>query len=206
MYKQWAGKVTRRSLVVFMLTSSSTVFAGGFWDHLGMQPAGEYDAFADANAVVIETETLAGLRGGFSVSGLDLDFGATLRTVVDDILYQTVMNLSESGAKVVSQSLVDPTGQAVIVNPQAGQSIVDLAPITINVPGLKQFSGIVLNDQNGFTSVLHNVTRNAIVGSVISDASNREIAHELNIDIQVNNIDALRHANQRAAILNSLTR
>ncbi|GGX83643.1 hypothetical protein GCM10007160_08600 [Litchfieldella qijiaojingensis] len=200
-----------KSLVVSMvlLMSGSGSQAAGFWSDVGVQPAmggmGGHDVYAHANAVVIDEEALGVMRGGFSIAGLNLNFGATLRTMVDDILYQTMMDISEAGTKVLSQSLVDPTGQAVLVNPHGRQSIVELTPGNIKVPGLNQFAGIALNDHKGFTAALHNITQNSIVGSVVSDASHRQIAHELKIDIQINNLDALRSATSRAQLLNSLS-
>lgn len=158
----------------------------------------------------LEESELRELRGGFQISGLDMSFGATLQTLVDNVRMDTVFVIDGAGTEVVSQTIsqleaID--GQFVSqVGQGSGNTIMELTPNGINLAGMKDFSGLVVNDSKGFTSVFHSVTKNAILGSVISDASERDIRQQLDIGVQVNNLPALQAAQQRHSITNSLAR
>ncbi|MBA2777858.1 hypothetical protein [Billgrantia kenyensis] len=150
------------------------------------------------------------LRGGFQIAGLDMSFGATLQTLVDNVRMDTVFVIHRGGTDIVSQTVTELAaieGQVISqVGKGSGQTIMELTPNGINLAGMKDFSGLVVNDSKGFTSVFHTVTRDAILGSVVSDASDRDIQHQLNIGVQVNNMPAMRAAQQRHAITESLAR
>lgn len=158
----------------------------------------------------LEEAELEELRGGFQLAGLDMSFGATLQTLVDNVRMDTVFAISGAGAEVVSQTIsqhLDIEGQVVSrVGQGSGNTILELTPDGINLVGMKDVSGLVVNDSKGFTSVFHTVTKNAILGSVVSDASERDIQQQLDIGVQVNNLPALRAAQQRHAITESLAR
>ncbi len=153
---------------------------------------------------------LAELRGGFQLAGLDMSFGATLQTLVDNVRMDTVFVISGAGTEVVSQTISQHDfidGQVVSqVGQGSGNTIMELSPNGINLAGMKGFSGMVVNDSKGFTSVFHSVTKNAILGSVVSDASERDIQQQLDIGVQLNNLPALRAAQQRHSITESLAR
>lgn len=150
------------------------------------------------------------LRGGFQLAGLDMSFGATLQTLVDNVRMDTVFVIDMTGTEVVSQTIsqLDAIeGQVVSqLGRGSGNTIMELTPNGINLVGMKDFSGMVVNDSKGFTSVFHSVTRNAILGSVVSDASERDIQQRLDIGVQLNNLPALQAAQQRHSIADSLAR
>jgi len=158
---------------------------------------------------IAESE-LEDYRGGFQLAGLDMSFGATLQTLVDNVRMDTVFVISGAGTEIISQTInqhdfID--GQEVSqVGLGSGNNLIELTPNGINLVGMKDISGMVVNDSKGFTSVFHSVTRDAILGSVVSDASERDIQQRLDIGVQVNNLSALRAAQQRYAITESLAR
>ncbi|MGR2738572.1 hypothetical protein ACUY1T_09000 [Billgrantia sp. Q4P2] len=158
----------------------------------------------------LEEAELEALRGGFEIAGIDMSFGATLQTLIDNVRMDTVFVINRAGADVVSQTITQHDlidGQVVSrVGKGSDHTIVELTPDGINLAGMKDFAGLVVNDSKGFTSVFHTVTKNAILGSVVSDASERDIQQQLNIGVQVNNLPALRAAQQRHTILESLAR
>lgn len=158
----------------------------------------------------LEEAEMEELRGGFQIAGLDMSFGATLQTLIDNVRMDTVFVINGAGAEVVSQTIsqhLDIEGQVVTrVGQGSGNTIMELTPNGINLVGMKDVSGLVVNDSKGFTSAFHTVTRNAILGSVVSDASERDIHQRLDIGVQVNNLPALRAAQQRQAITESLAR
>ncbi|WP_147273775.1 hypothetical protein [Vreelandella rituensis] len=84
-------------------------------------------------------------------------------------------------------------------------SVTDMTPGGIDLSGLADFSGVTLSDPKGFTAALHNITRDAIVSGVVSNASGRIIQQRIDIDVRLNNIGALRAAKQRASIVDSFS-
>lgn len=157
-------------------------------------------------AIVIAENELDQMRAGFNIGGLDVDFGARLQTMIDNrIELVSVVNFSKAGMDLVSQTLTDPSRSARQVGPGTPLSITDMTPGGVDLSGLAGFSGVTLNDHKGFTAALHNITRNAIVSGVVSNASGRAIQQQINIDVRLNNIGALRAAKQRAAIVDSLS-
>lgn len=157
-------------------------------------------------AIVIAENELDQMRAGFNIGGLDVDFGARLQTMIDNsIELVSVVNFSKAGMDLVSQTLTDPSRSARQVGPGTPLSITDMTPGGVDLSGLAGFSGVTLNDHKGFTAALHNITRNAIVSGVVSNASGRAIQQQINIDVRLNNIGALRAAKQRASIVNSFS-
>lgn len=155
---------------------------------------------------VIAENELDQMRAGFNIGGLDVDFGARLQTMIDSsIELVSVMNFTKAGVDLVSQTLRDSSLSATQVGPGTGLSVTDVTPSGIELSGLANFSGVTLNDTKGFTAALHNITRNAIVSGVVSNASGRDIQQQINIDVRLNNIGALRAAKQRASIVDSLS-
>lgn len=199
------------SLAVVMMGTSGAQAAGGFLDELDgialpeAVRATDPPGFARPGVEVIETSVMAELRGGFEISGLDLAFGARLQSMIDDVLYQTMVEFTDMGTKVLSQTLVDPAGNAVEIDPATAGSIAELTPMGISLPGFEQFSGVAVKDAKGFSAVLHHVTNQAIVGGVVSDATERSIGNQMNIDVTIKNMKALRSLGIQSRIANALS-
>lgn len=155
--------------------------------------------------VIAEAE-LDQMRAGFNIGGLDVDFGARLQTMIDNsIELVSVVNFTKAGTDIVSQTFRDPSMSASQVGTGTGFSVTDMTPGGVDLSGLADFSGVTLSDTKGFTAALHNITRNAIVSGVVSNASGRDIQQRIDIDIRLNNVGALRAAKQRAAIVDSFS-
>ncbi|MEH6652261.1 MAG: hypothetical protein V7707_19740 [Motiliproteus sp.] len=54
---------------------------------------------------VIDLATMEQMRGGFSFAGMEVKFGATLSTLIDNIKLETVFNITSAGAEIVSQMM-----------------------------------------------------------------------------------------------------
>ena len=154
---------------------------------------------------VIADEELGQMRAGFNFGGLDVDFGARLQTLIDDrVELVSVVNFTQAGTHLVSQTLRDPGGMATQVG-NGMLPVTDVTPVGVDLTGLADFSGVALSDTKGFTTALHNITRDAIVSGVVSNASGRSIQQRIDINVRLNNIGALDAARKRAAILNSFS-
>lgn len=165
------------------------------------------DADTFYRGIVMDESELAELRGGFNIAGMQLDFGAELRTLIDNqVQLVTQMTFSRAGEmQIVSQSFSDATGKATQVGPGSGVSITDITPDGVNLAGLADFTGVTLRDGQDFTAALHNITQNAIMSSVISNASGKDIQQAIDISVNVSNVGQLRAAKHRAAIFDSLS-
>jgi hypothetical protein len=73
--------------------------------------------------------------------------------------------------------------------------------VGLSTPGLNNFIGFAVNDSKGFTAALHKLSQQAILTAIVSNASNRDIEHQLNIDISVNNVKNLKSAATRSRLL-----
>lgn len=167
-------------------------------------PSSTRDEF-HRGTVIAEAE-LDQMRAGFNIGGLDVDFGARLQTMIDNsIELVSVVNFTKAGADIVSQTFRDPTRSASQVGPGTGLSVTDMTPGGVNLSGLADFSGVALNDTKGFTAALHNITRNAIVSGVVSNASGRDIQQRIDIDVRLNNVGALKASKLRASIVDSFS-
>ncbi|MGC3874131.1 hypothetical protein ACPF7Z_12770 [Halomonas sp. GXIMD04776] len=141
-----------------------------------------------------------------------MSFGATLRTMIDNIRLETVMNISRAGANIVTQTLENTAIHDVASHPQrvsqvgpgTGQSVVELTPQSVNLMGMESFRGLVVEDAKGFTAALHNLTQEAILSTVVSNASGRDIRQQLDVRLDIHNMEALRAAQTRTRIANSL--
>lgn len=204
------------------MLSAGTLHSAGFYDAIVKQqrerplplersPTVPEDNAFYAQSMQLDDATLDTLRGGFSVSGMELNFGAVLKTQIDSMVLESNINIDQSGARLTSQMLngMDIASlpgdiQATLVG--GGTPISDLAPGSLRLTGLKDYSGLALNDAKGFTAALHNITKQAIVSAVVSNASQRSVQQTIDININVGNMPALQSASQRQAILNSLSR
>lgn len=152
---------------------------------------------------IIDESSLAQMRGGFNIAGMEVYFGATLETVVDSARLTTVLNFTRSGAQLVSRTVTDAGVPVTRVGPN-GVPLGKITPPNIKLSGFGQSSGIVINDAKGFTAALHNITDSAITSSVISDASGRNIRQKIDISVHIANMAELRAAELRSSILRQL--
>lgn len=177
------------------------------------------DAYAGVN--VINLDEMGEMRGGFTFAGLDMKFGATLSTVIDSTQLDTVFNITSGGPEVVSQMLsnlavlndavvmkasnsnVAGATTAVLVGPDTGVSVSDLAPMDISLDGINNsngYSGVVINNNKGFTAALHKLTKDAAISAIISNASSVKASHKLNVKIEVGNAKSAGNAAKAAAL------
>lgn len=167
------------------------------------QPSGAQDGFY--RGTVIADEEMGQMRAGFNFGGLDVDFGARLQTLIDNrVEMVSVVNFTQAGTNIVSQTFRDPAGAAIPLG-NGAVSVTNVTPGGVDLTGLADFSGIALNDAKGFTTALHNITRDAIISGVVSNASGRDIQQRIDINVRLNNIGALDAARKRAAILDSFS-
>lgn len=190
----------------------AAVLLFGCWTLMALEASGSERFWAEAwgehdvyyRGEVLEEAALDELRGGFRLGGMELAFGAELTTLIDNqIQLVSLVNITASGVDLVSRTLSDPTGQATLVGPGTGIRINDLTPNGVDLTGLAGFSGVALEDSRGFTAALHQVTNQAIMSGVVTNASGAAIDQRVEIQVQVGNIGRLQMARQRQAIVDA---
>lgn len=165
----------------------------------------------------LTADELREMRGGFEYAGMKFDFAAQLRTYVDGRLaLETLITYSGNGTvaqhRLQTSTPTAPTSTA-DSSPAYGGNVQllgpgqDQTPAQVNLPGidlagLKEAAGILINDRKGATLALHEATRERITSMVINQASGRDIRQEMNIDVTVQNFQQFRDT-LRSAILNS---
>jgi len=82
---------------------------------------------AFAGLAVIEPLAMDEMRGGFSIGGINLSFGATARTMIDGVILQTVFQVNEAGSHIVSQQFTTGIQDSVGAISAAGAPSVSLA-------------------------------------------------------------------------------
>lgn len=171
--------------------------------------------FDDLTALT--ADELQEMRGGFEYAGMKFDFAAQLRTYVDGRLALETL-ITYSGNDTAAQHRLQTSAPTAPTSP-AGSSPTyngnvqllgsgqDQSPAQVNLPGidlagLKEAAGILINDRKGATLALHEATRERITSMVINQASGRDIHQEMNINVTVQNFQQFRDA-LRSSILNS---
>lgn len=215
------------------------------YDYSFMAKGADPNLHAFQRGSVINEDEMSDLRGGFNIAGMQMNFGAKISTLINDrINYETVLNFSDMGTKIVSQNLNDTmqekfaamnqtmqdnmrrmqtpkangvetsdksasftNGGATLVS--AGKAQAQVAKISqgkIDVSGLADFSGVVVNGaKGGTTAALHSITREAIVTALANTASGQTISQSIDIKIDIRNFSELKSAMQRANIMRSLS-
>ncbi|MGB8711625.1 MAG: hypothetical protein WCD50_00680, partial [Onishia taeanensis] len=166
----------------------------------------EEDIYTHAHAAIIPMDDMKELRGGFSIGGVDVDFGATLQTKIDGMVrMQTQLAFTQAGINVVSEDIFSSSPNVTSISP-SGTSITQVAPKTFNLAGLADFSGVAFSDAGSFTAALHNITRNAIISAVVSNGSGQNISQSIDVSVSLRNAEALQAAQSQAAIMRSFGR
>lgn len=155
-------------------------------------------------------EHLATLRGGFRVGGLDMEFAANVRTLVNGTLVLESTTSLTPGGSLATQSNMPTVG----VNPQtlsfvSGQGSGQSTPLPASLSGLAGHTGVVVEDPTGLTTALHSVTREQILGVILTTASDQQIRQEINVEVTVSNFgqfqESVRSALFSGRLLGSLS-
>ncbi|RAR59549.1 hypothetical protein BCL93_109107 [Onishia taeanensis] len=164
------------------------------------------DIYTNSHADIIPLDDMEELRGGFSIGGVDVDFGATLQTKIDGMVrMKTQLAFSQSGINVVSEEISNLSPNVTSISPN-GTSVTQVAPKTFNLAGLADFSGVAFSDAGSFTAALHNITRNAIISAVVSNGSGQNISQSIDVSVTLRNAETLQASQAQAAIMRSFGR
>jgi len=150
------------------------ILLSGVFMALLASPAGAEEGWGD-NIEVMSAEDMDGHRGGFEIAGLNVNFGATVTTLVNGIpALVTTLTWTDVGA------FVEETVGGV------GQNIADMTPdqlTALGLNGLENAGGVVIEDETGVTALVHNITEGSLQNIIINNATGRDLAQEIDVTL-----------------------
>lgn len=138
-------------------------------------PASAVQANDFTKGPALGAEELNDIRGGFlTPDGLEIGFGAVVRTFVDGSLaLQTRLTWSETGpVETVEYGMTVPDISAAAA---AGGIKLDGPPL----------EGVVVNGEGGVTAIVHEISSGQIANLVINNANNRDIRQTTDVTLDV---------------------
>jgi len=137
-------------------------------------PAWAAEPWGD-NIEVMSAEDMDAHRGGFEIAGLNINFGATVTTLVNGIpALVTTLTWTDVGA-LVEETVGD-----------VGQNISNMSPdqlTALGLDGLESAGGVVIDDESGVTALVHNITDGALQNIIINNATGRDLAQEIDVTL-----------------------
>lgn len=148
-------------------------------------PAWADDGWGDGIEVMTEND-LEAHRGGFDVGGFNINFGATVTTLVNGIpALTTTLTFTDAGA-IVQETLGN-----------IGQNIADLTPEqreTLGIDGMENAGGVVIADEAGVTALVHNVTEGSLQNIIINNATGRDLTQEIDVTVTLPGFELIEQA------------
>jgi hypothetical protein len=135
-------------------------------------------------AEVVDDASLDDMRGGFSVGGVEIGFGAVITTYSDgQMALATQLTWTQAGI-IVAETFGN-----------LGQTLESLTPEEQAALGLEAFAGaggVVINDESGVTALVHNVTEGALQNVILNTASGRNLAQQVDVTITLPGFEAVQ--------------
>lgn len=139
------------------------------------------NAWGDGIEILAEEE-MADHRGGFNVGGIEFNFGAVVTTYVNGVPVLTT-NLTWTDLGALLQQTVG----------ELGENMSSLTPAELEALGIVGGgAGILIDDAEGVTALVHNVTDGALQNIIINSASGRELTQEINVTLELPGFDMVQ--------------
>lgn len=151
-----------------------TLVLSGVFMALLAAPACADDGWGD-DVEVMSVEDLDAHRGGFEIGDLNVNFGATVTTLVNGVpALVTTLTWTDVGA-FVEQTVGN-----------VGQSIANMSPeqlTALGLNGLGNAGGVVIDDESGVTALVHNITDGSLQNIIINNATGRDLAQQVDVTL-----------------------
>ncbi len=135
---------------------------------------------------VMDAEDLDAHRGGFEIAGININFGATITTLVNGIpALTTTLTWTDVGTFVE-----ETIGQV-------GENINTLTPeqqAELGIDGLENAGGVIIQDEAGVTALVHNVTEGSLQNIIINNATGRDLAQEIDVTLTLPGFQLIQNA------------
>jgi hypothetical protein len=141
------------------------------------------DTGAWAGLDVMADSEMAELRGGIRLpNGVDLGLGAIVTTYSNGVpVLQTQLTWTDAG------TVVDQTMGSI------GQDITEMTPqqrASLGLDGLT--GGVAIDDAEGVTALVHNVTDGALQNIIINNADGRHLRQDIAVTLALPNFEAMQ--------------
>ncbi|MDE2462504.1 MAG: hypothetical protein KGO02_02135, partial [Alphaproteobacteria bacterium] len=165
-----------------------------------------------AGLSTVSDDQLAGSRGGFMVEGVDINFGAIVKTVVNGAVVLETQLTATNGALVAVQSGPATTSSTPIPgSPQINVRVVNNTVVAEGtlVPGQNgpstYTSGVVITSPGGSSAAVSTFDPSRIVNVVSSNDSNQNITQQMEINVTLSNYSALKSQIQLSQLATNVT-
>lgn len=148
-------------------------------------PAHANDAGWSDDIEVMADAELLGLRGGFAVGGININFGATVTTILNGVPVLTTNITVTDAGRVVDQTIAN-VGTALDDLTEEGRAALGLDGLGPDA------AGIIIEDESGVTALVHNVTEGALQNIIVNTATGRDIAQNIDITLDLPGFDFIQ--------------
>jgi hypothetical protein len=155
-----------------------------------------YEVYTELATVT--AEQLSEMRGGIFIAGLDLDFGALVHVLNDGTLIaDTVLSMNDDGSITDTTTIVDGSGAQPFSPDNTGG---------VDLSAFQGAQGVAIIDEAGATFALFDIGLSHTKSFVINTAAERNIEQFVEVNITVQNFDAVQGDLLRAAGWQNLAR
>jgi len=192
-----SGRVTALILPVaaFCLAVAST--AGGPAKAASAAPE-SYDG-----SPIVSRADLRAMRGGLAIAGMNIQFGATINTLVNGTLAaQTVLTLNDDGTMAEQTSFLN----GAVVTPISGAQLAGLTNGKVDPAALKGAQGFTVNDVPGLSAALSNITLQHADNVVINTTPGVDIQQLVNMQLTIQNFGQISSALHATALAGRIAR
>jgi hypothetical protein len=141
------------------------------------------DGWGEGIEVIDETE-MQDLRGGVRIAGVDIEFGAIITTALNGVpVLTTQLTWTDAGA-VVEQTMAD-----------VGESLSEMSPEeleALGLNGLEGAGGVVIDDEDGLTALVHNVADGALQNIIVNTATGRDVTQDIDVTLTLPGFDFIQ--------------
>ena len=144
---------------------------------------------------IASADQLGAMRGGLQVAGLDLSFGATVRTFVNGTLAaETVFTLNDAGGMDHQTTVLN----SALLTPVSGDT--GISDGNLNLPALAGASGFVVNDPSGSAAALTSINLQHAQNIVVNTVPGLDLQQLVDMSLTVQNFAQI-HSDLQAASL-----
>lgn len=187
-------------VTVIVLMAVSMAGPANAWDSQLIRPEVPPGTITPADAfetlAIISNDELAELRGGFEISGLQINIGANIRTFIDGAqVLESIVNLTGSnvtaGGQLPVNTVLNSTnlpGLQIVDSSTGGLAgLSDQIPDQVDLGALNDANGVILNDNKGFTAALHQINKSQIISALVNTANGRQLRQEVDVIVDIAN-------------------
>jgi len=192
---------SRRSTAATLTTAAFILALSGIAPRAAEAASAVPESY-DGSPVVSHAE-LRAMRGGLEIAGMDLQFGATVDTVVNGTLAaQTVLTLNNDGTMDQQTSFVN----GAVVSPVSGAQLAALTNGKIDPAALKGAQGFTVNNVAGLTAALSGITLQHADNVVINTTPGVDIQQLVNMTLTIQNFGRIHDALRASALAGRIAR